>query len=156
MNCKSITLAVLATLAFISCKKEVQGTVTVSEPITTETTETKIEEPKAIDPNAKYAKMDFSAVEHDFGTINENDKVETVFTFTNTGDADLVISKAIGSCGCTVPEYPKQPIAVGEKADIKVSFSPKGKKGMQNKTVTLTTNTASGMEQLTIKANIVK
>ena len=82
--------------------------------------------------------------------------METVFSFTNTGEADLVISNAKGSCGCTVPEYPKQPIAPGEKAYIKVSFSPKGKNGMQNKTVTLTTNTAKGMEMLTVKANIVK
>ena len=158
MNYKSITLAVLATLVFASCKKEVRGTVTVSEPIATPAPveEPQTSEPKEIDPNAKYPKMEFATLEHDFGTIKGEDKVETVFTFTNTGDTDLVISKAVGSCGCTVPEYPKEPIAPGKKGDIKVSFSPKGKNGMQNKTVTLTTNTATSIEKLTIKANIVK
>lgn len=158
MNLKSISLALIATLALVSCKKEIevskefQGNETVTET----NVAPQVEEVKVVDPNGKFAKMDFSALEHDFGTINGDDKVETVFTFTNTGEADLVISKALGSCGCTVPDYPKQPIAPGEKADIKVSFSPKGKNGMQNKTVTLTTNTASGTEKLTIKANIVK
>lgn len=158
MNYKSITLAVLATLALASCKKEGQDTVKGSEPIAAPAPieESQTNQPKEIDPNAKYPKMEFAALEHDFGTINGEDTVETVFTFTNTGEADLVISKAVGSCGCTVPEYPKEPIAPGQKADIKVSFNPKNKNGMQNKTVTLTTNTSTSIEKLTIKANIVK
>ena len=154
MNYKSLSLALIATLALVSCKKEIevkkefQGKETVTEqPVAT---------PVTVDPNGKFAKMDFSSLEHDFGTINGDDRVETVFTFTNSGDTDLVISKAHGSCGCTVPEYPKEPIAPGEKGEIKVSFSPKGKNGMQNKTVTLTTNTKTGSEVLNIKANIVK
>lgn len=154
MNYKSLSLALIATLALVSCKKEIevkkefQGKETVTEqPLAT---------PVTVDPNGKFAKMDFSSLEHDFGTINGDDRVETVFTFTNSGDTDLVISKAHGSCGCTVPEYPKEPIAPGEKGEIKVSFSPKGKNGMQNKTVTLTTNTKTGSEVLNIKANIVK
>ncbi len=147
-------MALVATLVFVSCKKEteVEKELTGTE-ITTEQAQTTSVN---VNSEGKYAKMEFSSLEHDFGTINAEDNVETVFTFTNTGDADLLISKALGSCGCTVPDYPKQPIAPGEKADIKVSFSPKGKNGMQNKTVTLTTNTASGTELLTIKANIVK
>jgi hypothetical protein len=155
MNYKSIALAVLSTLLFASCKKEVaasgelKGKTTITEqaltPVVTEEA-----------ANGKFAKMEFSNLEHDFGSINGENVVETVFTFTNTGEADLLISKASGSCGCTVPEYPKEPIAPGQKADIKVSFNPKGKNGMQNKTVTLNTNTASGIETLTIKANIVK
>lgn len=156
MNYKSISLIVLATLAMASCKKEaekVQGEVIYPEQTAVTNS---VENAPKIDPNGKYATMAFSKLEHDFGTINPNDVVETVFTFTNTGEADLVISKAAGSCGCTVPDYPKEPIAPGQKADIKVSFDPKGKNGMQNKTVTLTTNTASGMEKLAIKANIVK
>lgn len=152
MNYKSITMALLATVLLISCKKEVK--MDENKTVNVETTNENA--PIKIDPNGKFAKMDFAKVEHDFGTINGDDVVETVFTFTNTGEGDLVISNAKGSCGCTVPEYPKEPIAPGEKADIKVSFSPKGKNGMQNKTVTLTTNTATGTEMLNIKANIVK
>lgn len=156
MNYKLITVVLVATLVLISCKKETENSQ--ANPATAEKTATPIpeEDSKENAIDAKFAKMEFSKVEHDFGTINGDDKVETVFTFTNTGEADLVISKALGSCGCTVPDYPKQPIAPGEKADIKVSFSPKGKNGMQNKTVTLTVNTPSGIETLHIKANITK
>lgn len=155
MNYKSISMAILATLALTSCKKEAginpTGTVTeqTDKPVT-------VAEPKVVDPNAKYGKMDFASLEHDFGQINGDDKVETTFTFTNNGEADILISDAKGSCGCTVPEYPKEPIAPGEKGEIKVSFSPKGKNGMQHKTVTLFTNTAAGFEKLSVKANIVK
>ena len=156
MNYKSIGLVVLAILALASCKKEVvmteeyKGQEVISEQVVDNTA---TDQSQSIRPTAS---MDFSKTEHDFGTIDGNDVVETIFSFTNTSDTDLLISNAQGSCGCTVPDYPKQPIAPGEKADIKVSFSPKGRNGMQNKTVTLTTNTASGKEILSIKANIVK
>jgi hypothetical protein len=157
MNYKSISLLVLATVVIASCKKEggenIQRELTVTEKAETQAL---IDDALNVDPNKKVAIIEFSKLEHDFGTINPDDVVETIFTFTNTGTADLLISNAAGSCGCTVPEYPRELIAPGQKADIKVSFSPKGKSGMQNKTVTLTTNTASGMEKLTIKANIVK
>lgn len=156
MNYKSIGLVIIATLALASCKKEVE---VQDEFKSTEVGTTQVNENVVVDNSQSMrptASMSFSKTEHDFGTINGNDVVETIFSFTNTSDTDLLISNAVGSCGCTVPEYPKQPIAPGEKADIKVSFSPKGKNGMQNKTVTLTTNTANGKEILTVKANIVK
>ena len=153
MNFKTITLALVVTLALVSCKKEAEAKKELQENIVNPQNDTLS---SVANPDGKFAKMEFSAPEHDFGTINGEDKVETVFTFTNTGETDLVISKATGSCGCTVPEYPKEPIAPGQKGDIKVSFNPKGKNGMQNKTVTLTANTEAGVEKLTIKANIVK
>ncbi len=98
--------------------------------------------------------MTFNEKEHDFGTINEGDKVETVFEFTNTGGGDLLITKAVGSCGCTVPEYPKEAIKEGEKGTIKVSFNSHNKHGKQNKNVTLTTNTKNGAEIIKIKADV--
>ncbi len=104
--------------------------------------------------DGKYPVMTFENNEHDFGNIPDTDRVQTVFKFKNTGEADLLIRNAVGSCGCTVPEYPKTPIKPGESGEMKVSFSPTGKSGMQNKTVTITTNTASGTEKLTIKAAI--
>jgi hypothetical protein len=91
---------------------------------------------------------------HDFGTIKEGDIVETEFIVKNTGDSDLVIADAKGSCGCTVPEPPKEPIKPGESAPIKVSFDSKGKPGSQEKTVTLTTNSENGHETFKIKANV--
>ena len=91
---------------------------------------------------------------HDFGTITEGDVVETEFTVKNVGESDLIISDAKGSCGCTVPQPPKDPINQGDSAPIKVSFESKNKPGEQEKTVTLTTNTENGHEMFKIKANV--
>jgi len=99
--------------------------------------------------------MTFDKTSHDFGTINEGDKVTTTFGFTNTGDADLIIVDARGSCGCTVPQYPKnQAIAPGETGSIVVSFDSSNKPGIQQKSVTLSANTESGREMLRIKSNV--
>lgn len=99
--------------------------------------------------------LSFDKTEHDFGTINEGDVVETVFAFTNTGKSDLTILDARGSCGCTVPDYPKNtPIAPGDSGEIKVKFDSANKPGNQTKTVTLTTNTQRGREILRIKTMV--
>lgn len=99
--------------------------------------------------------LSFDKNEHDFGTINEGDVVETAFLFTNTGNSDLTILNAQGSCGCTVPEYPKNtPIAPGKTGEIKVKFDSANKPGNQIKTVTLTTNTDRGREILRIKTMV--
>lgn len=99
--------------------------------------------------------MTFDKITHDFGTINEGDRVTTQFSFTNTGISDLIIVDARGSCGCTVPSYPKNtPIAPGQSQTITVSFDSSNKPGLQQKTVTLSANTSSGREMLRIKANV--
>ena len=85
--------------------------------------------------------VSFSEYEWDFGTINEGDKVEHTFTFTNTGDNPLVLEKCKGSCGCTVPTCPKEPIPPGGTGEIGVVFNSKGKKNKQTKRVTITCNT---------------
>ena len=88
---------------------------------------------------------------HDFGEIKQNVEVQTSFNFKNTGKVPLVITNATSSCGCTVPEYPKEAIAPGESGAIKVVYNGSGKDAI-SKTVTLTTNTEQGTELLTIKA----
>jgi hypothetical protein len=93
-------------------------------------------------------------MEHDFGKIKEDQIVSYTFRFENTGEADLVISRAVGSCGCTVPEFPKEPIPPGGKGKIKVSFNPKGKKGDQAKSVAVLCNSKEKMEKVMIKATI--
>lgn len=155
MNYRSIFLAVLATLALTSCKKESQEQKIQDTSIEQSNASNAPEKPKVVDPNAKFGTMEFAILEHNFGDISEDNIVETVFKFTNTGEADLVISNAKGSCGCTVPEYPKEPIVPGGTGEIKVSFNPKGRNGSQFKTVTLTTNTQKGIEIVHIKANVV-
>ena len=72
------------------------------------------------------------------------------YKFKNTGNADLVISDAKGSCGCTVPEYPKAPIKPGEEGNIKVTFDSSGKGGRQNKSVTVITNAIPNTKVLTV------
>jgi hypothetical protein len=105
--------------------------------------------------NGDLPVMTFDRTEHDFGTINEGDAVETSFSFTNTGNSDLMILDARGSCGCTVPEYPKNtPIAPGETRDIKVKFDSANKPGNQTKTVTLTNNTERGRDIIRIKTMV--
>ena len=90
----------------------------------------------------KKAQIKFDKVSHDFGAFSESSPVvEHTFTFTNTGDAPLVINQAIASCGCTIPEYTKQPIAPGQKGTLKVTYNGKGKiPGHFKKTVTVRTN----------------
>ena len=101
------------------------------------------------------AAMSFNKTVHDFGTIKEGETVQTTFTFTNTGQADLIIVDARGSCGCTVPNFPKNtPIAPGATGEILVSFDSSNKPNMQQKTVTISANTSSGRETLSIKAMV--
>jgi hypothetical protein len=96
--------------------------------------------------------MTFDKLSHDFGTINEGEVVETVFTFTNTGSSDLIILNARGSCGCTVPDYPKdQPIAPGDSAEVTVKFDSNNKPNANNRSVTFTTNTEKGREVVQIR-----
>ena len=99
--------------------------------------------------------MTFDKQSHDFGNVNEGDIVTTTFSFTNTGKGDLIIVDARGSCGCTVPQYPKnQPIAPGGSGEIVVSFDSNNKPNLQQKAVTISANTESGREMLRIKAMV--
>lgn len=106
-------------------------------------------------PTGKAPQMKFASMEHDFGTISQGERVTTQFTFKNTGGSDLVISEAHGSCGCTVPDYPRKAIPPGGEDVIKVEFNSEGKSGQQEKTITLTTNCEPPTLILTIKADVV-
>lgn len=85
------------------------------------------------------AQIEFEKLEHDYGTIDQGANGTTEFRFTNTGTEPLIISNAKGSCGCTVPEWPKEPIAPGASAAIKVKYDTK-RVGPISKTVTITSN----------------
>lgn len=100
-----------------------------------------------------YAEITFDRIFHDFGTIKEGEIAKTVFSFTNTGENDLYIVDAIGSCGCTVPKYPKNiPIKPGESGEIEVNFDSNGRPSLQQKMVKVSANTLSGGELLRIQA----
>ncbi len=111
---------------------------------------------KPAEPELPATVLSFDQDMHDYGDIYQDTKNEHIFTFTNTGEEPLVISNAVGSCGCTVPEYPKEPVAPGEKGEIKVVFSSGKKEGAQTKNVTITANTDPKQTKLTIKANVLK
>ena len=110
--------------------------------------------PESAAPAGPTTTIEFQEYEHHFGTIDEGDKVEHIFVFTNTGDEPLLISKCKGSCGCTVPQCPKQPIAPGETGEIKVVFNSRGKKNHQVKRVTVTANTEPAQTVIKIVADV--
>ena len=92
-------------------------------------------------PTGPTTTMTFSETTFDFGSVNDGEKVSHTYTFTNTGTEPLILSDAKGSCGCTVPKWPREPIAPGASSDIVVEFNSKNKKGKRNQKVTITANT---------------
>lgn len=92
----------------------------------------------------KGAKIHFNKTLYNFGVIQQGEKVEYEFEFTNIGTAPLLITGAEADCGCTVPSYPKEDIAPSKSGIVKVVFDSTGKLGKIKKTVTLTTNAATG------------
>ena len=142
---KSILIvSVLSLFAFVSCKQNAADKVNEENVTAAEDRDAKSDE---------FPVMTFEEVEYDFGTIEQNTPQEHLFKFTNTGNAPLVIVDAKSSCGCTVPEYTKDPIAPGDGGEMLVKFNGSGKNQV-SKTVTITANTAKGTETIKIKAFI--
>jgi hypothetical protein len=98
--------------------------------------------PVAAPVQVSKAQIKFNKETHDYGTIKNGADGSCVFEFTNTGTEPLMITNAKGSCGCTVPEWPKEPIAPGAKASIKVNYDTK-RTGAINKSVTITSNASN-------------
>lgn len=101
----------------------------------------------------KGPEMSLESLVVDFGEIEQNSDPFRYVKFTNTGDEPLIILNAKGSCGCTVPTYPKEPISPGETSEIKVRYDTK-RLGSINKTVKLTTNDGTGEYVLRVQGNI--
>ncbi|MES2485286.1 MAG: DUF1573 domain-containing protein [Bacteroidota bacterium] len=142
---KSIAMMALAALALTSCKENTALNIDAA-------TAKKAELAHAESGKLPVAK--FESLDHDFGTIKQGDKVEHTYKFTNAGTADLVLSDAKASCGCTVPDWTKTPVKPGESGEVHVVFNSAGKSGDVQKTVTLTMNTEKGTETLNFKAKI--
>jgi len=106
--------------------------------------------------NPNQANFKFEAEEFDFGKITQGESVTHEFKFVNTGTEPIIISKAEGSCGCTVPIYPKEPIMKNQQQVIKVTFNSTGKSGVQDKTVTITSNAKQNPMVLHIKGTVEK
>lgn len=102
------------------------------------------------------AKMDFRSRYFDYGEAIEGEIIEHTFKFTNTGKAPLIISNAKSTCGCTVPEWPKEPIPVGESGAIKVKFNTDKKLNIQVKPVFITANTHPSETRLQMTGKVIK
>ena len=106
-------------------------------------------------PAKKGPVMSFESMIVDYGTIEENADPLRVVKFTNTGDEPLIISNARGSCGCTVPEWPKQPIMPGETSEIEIRYAT-NRIGQFTKTVKITTNEGNDGHTITVKGKVLK
>ena len=113
------------------------------------------QQPTQSETRAKTA-IKFADMNHSFGEIKQDSKNTYVFKFTNTGSQPLIIENATGSCGCTVPTYPKEPIAPGKTGEIEVVYSPGKQEGEQTKTVSITANTNPVVTMLNISAKVIK
>jgi hypothetical protein len=98
--------------------------------------------------------MAFEQTEYDFGTVKQGETVKHTFEFTNTGKTPLIIDNASATCGCTVPEWTREPVAPGEKGQIAVQFNTTGKMGQQNPTITVRANTQPEIVKVAMKGNV--
>ncbi len=103
----------------------------------------------------KVASINFEVEELDYGTIEKGSNGVRVFTFTNTGNAPLIISNVKASCGCTVPTYSNEAILPGEEGEITVKYDTK-KVGKFTKTITVSSNATNTKKLLKIKGNIIE
>lgn len=137
-----LTLSVFSILAFVSCKENASSKVN---------SDNVAEAAQRDEAGKQVPVMSFEKEEHDFGTIEQGTPQETIFKFTNTGNAPLIITNATSSCGCTVPDPPKDPIAPGETGELVVKFNGSGQNQV-TKNITVNANTEKGSEILRIKA----
>lgn len=107
------------------------------------------------DQTKRLPQLVFDKELHDFGKIKAGEKVSYSFRFVNRGGSDLIIQSASGSCGCTVPDFPKEPIPPGREGFIRVMFNSEGKTGVQEKQVTVLSNTMPNTTTVRVKAEIL-
>ncbi|MDE6297833.1 MAG: DUF1573 domain-containing protein [Muribaculaceae bacterium] len=101
------------------------------------------------------SKITFSEKRHNFGTVKEDGgPVSYEFQFVNEGDGNLIIYEATAQCGCTKPEYPKNPVAPGKTGKIKVTYNPIGRPGPFEKVVTVKSNGKTGKTRLKIMGTV--
>ena len=103
---------------------------------------------------ASLGHLQFEDTLHDFGTMKEGEMAEYEFNYSNTGKKAIIINEAKGTCGCTVPEYNSSPLQPGEKSKMKVTFNSQGKRGFNEKTVSITTNGNPSTYTLKILATV--
>lgn len=143
---KKLFLIAICAAAFSAC----QNKTTESETVTTDTATSGT----PVIAEADAPKVQVEKAIYEFGEITQGEKVSYEFKFKNTGKTPLIITNASATCGCTVPEYPSQPIKPGEEGSIRVVFDSAGKLGLQDKVVTITSNANPAFEQLHLVGDV--
>ena len=142
---KRFILSLIVILGLVSCetKSDNLSTSLVNNPNSAEGTNV-----------SNVPAIEFEKTEHDFGKILQGEQVSYTFKFKNVGNAPLIISSIEKTCGCTTPNYSKEPIKPGENGKITITYDSKGHKGFQNKRLVVKTNTNPSETILRIKAQV--
>ena len=141
-----LAVAVVALFVMTSCGEKQQGGLS---------TDLVTNPRSATETSDKQAVITFDKEEHDFGSLLQGEVVTYSFHFTNTGSMPLIISGVTTSCGCTVGEYPHEPIAPGKSGIIKATYDSKGHHGFQSRTLTVMSNTNPAKTTLRIKGKVL-
>ncbi|TVR81942.1 MAG: DUF1573 domain-containing protein [Chitinophagaceae bacterium] len=158
-------LFLIAVIAFFGCSEEQKPSPGAEdtpyseqrrEPVRVGTDMIKDQRTASSGSITEWPEMRFDRYDHDFGDVPEGTVVETKFTFRNTGTSNLIIYSAKGTCGCTVPEYPREPIPPGEEGSIVVTYDSANRKGIQRKSVNITANTNPNVITLNLVSTIVQ
>ena len=146
LNIKYFLSAVILTLCLMTaCNEKSEGNLSTDL----------VTSPKsATQTSNKQAAIKFDKEEHDFGTLLQGEVVSYSFHFTNMGNMPLIISEVGSSCGCTVGDYPHEPIAPGKTGDIKVTYNSAGLHGFQSRFLTVMSNTNPAKTTLRIKGTV--
>lgn len=144
---KSILAAFVISVLAVSCNSSAN---TTADTASTETENAQSDEASA----TEFAVVEVENDTYDFGVVNEGEKVKHEYTFTNTGNTPLIISSVRASCGCTTPNYPKEPINPGEQSTIEVVFDTSNQPGMQHKVITMLSNTKESQTIFHLKGQV--
>jgi hypothetical protein len=143
------TLTLLSFALVVSATTFAQNKTKTASPATTKeaaTTATAVKKDGAV--------MSFKFTEHNFGELEEGPKAAVDFVFTNTGNKPLILTDVKASCGCTTPDWPKEPIAPGQTSKIKVEYNTQGRSGDFTKSITITSNESDEPKMIYIKGKV--
>lgn len=139
---KKLVVACLALSVLVACNLQVKNDQSSADS-TSQSTE-------------NLGKIVFEEDSFDFGTIKEGEIVDHVFKFKNEGNAPVILAQVSASCGCTTPNYTKEPVLPGKEGEVKVSFKSSGQVGVQQKFVTISSNAENAVLTVQIKGKVEK
>lgn len=145
-----LSAALIATIGLVSCGDQAQSETNL-EGDAVEATASEV----TADNVEALTSIAFEEEAFDFGAITQGEKVEHTFKFTNTGTNDLIIVSAKGSCGCTIPKWPKEPVAPGASGEMYVVFNSDGKSGKQHKKISVIANTEPATTVIALRGDVI-